>query len=67
MIYEVVSDLASVEIDNERYVYCDTETIGLYGEIRLVQIFQSHWDKVKIFDTRQTQLQDIFNLLQDKQ
>lgn len=67
MIYEVVSDLASVEIDNERYVYCDTETIGLYGEIRLVQIFQSHWDKVKIFDTRQTPLQDIFNLLQDKQ
>lgn len=67
MIYEVVSDLDSVKIDTTRYVYVDTETIGLYGEIRLVQIFQSHWDKVKIFDTRQIQLVDVFTLLHDKQ
>lgn len=29
--------------DAEAYLYLDTETIGLFGEIRLVQLYQSHW------------------------
>lgn len=66
MIYEVVKDPKSVSIDIEKYLYVDTETIGLYGEIRLVQIFQSHWEKVVIFDTRNTSLLDIFSLIKDK-
>lgn len=67
MIYEVVKDPKSVSIDIEKYLYVDTETIGLYEEIRLVQIFQSHWDRVVIFDTRDTNLAEIFELIKDKQ
>lgn len=67
MIYEVIKDPQSVQIDTEKYLYVDTETIGLYGKIRLVQIYQSHWDKVKIFDTNETSIQDIFNLIKHHQ
>lgn len=67
MIYRVVKDPVSVELDIEKYLYVDTETIGLYGEIRLVQIFQSHWEQVVIFDTRDTPLSEIFELIKDKQ
>ncbi len=32
-------------------VACDTETMGLYGKIRLFQVFQRDWDEVLIVDT----------------
>lgn len=29
---------------------CDTETIGLYGKIRLIQFYQAHWDEALLVE-----------------
>lgn len=37
--------------DKSKPVFCDTETKGLYGNIRLLQVFQEGWDQVLIVDS----------------
>lgn len=64
-MYSLVRDLNSINIDKDSYVYVDTETIGLYGDIRIVQIYQSKWDKVAIVDTKDIPLVDIYNFLKN--
>jgi DNA polymerase I-like protein with 3'-5' exonuclease and polymerase domains len=39
------------QLDGSKEVYLDTETSKLGSQIRLVQVYQSHWDKVLLFDT----------------
>lgn len=62
-MFRVCKDPKQVSINPEKYVYVDTETIGLYGRIRLVQIYQSDWDEVIIFDTNETPLYEIYTLI----
>ncbi len=38
--------LDNVVITSGKELYVDTETIGLYGKIRLVQLYQEGWDEV---------------------
>lgn len=64
-MFKVVHNPKEVKVDKGAYLYMDTETIGLYGRIRLVQIYQSHWDKVVIFDTFNTPLSEIVDLIKD--
>lgn len=42
---------AGFPLDPERYAYIDTETIGLYGKVRLLQVYQTHWDDALIIDS----------------
>ncbi len=37
--------------DLNKPVFCDTETKGLYGSIRLLQVFQEDWDQVLMVDS----------------
>lgn len=37
-------------VDESKPISFDTETIGLYGRIRLAQFYQSHWDKVVLVE-----------------
>lgn len=43
-------DAVLAQIDPSKPLALDTETIGLYGKIRLAQFYQQHWDKVLIVD-----------------
>ena len=51
-IYNITDSLSLLkgELKETNYLYVDVETIGLYGEIRLLQCYQSSWEKVLIFD-----------------
>lgn len=41
-------------------IYIDTETIGLYGQVRLVQIYcPSKYDKVHLYDTTEISLEEL--------
>lgn len=65
-MYELVASLNEIELETERYTYCDVETAGLYGTIRLIQVYQSHWDSVKIVDMHNGfELIDVWDLLRD--
>lgn len=65
-MFRVVTDPKTLPIDADAYVYVDTETIGLFGQIRLVQIYQSDWEQVAIIDTLQTPLEEVVAVLKDK-
>lgn len=64
MIYKVCNDIRELDIDTGAYVYLDTETIGLYGRVRLVSLYQSHWDAVKIIDSYQIDISLLDSVLQ---
>ena len=50
--YKIVTMQELIEATNFKHkVACDTETIGLYGKIRLLQVFQRDWDEVLIVDS----------------
>ncbi len=60
-MYKFIRDIDqfyNFSIDSHSPVFCDTETCvdesfssgGLYGKIRLVQLYQSHWDEAIIID-----------------
>ena len=53
----------SANLDLSKPLFADTETNFLYRGIRLVQLFQEHWDSVVIFDTRVVKLQDVYNVI----
>lgn len=63
MIYKLCSDLRELDIDKGAYIYLDTETIGLYGRVRLVQLYQSHWDCVMLIDAYQTDISPLGSVL----
>lgn len=62
-MYELVTDLSTIKIDNSAYLYCDVETEELYSKIRLVQLYQSSWDKVIMIDVHQVDLKSIYEVL----
>lgn len=62
-MYELVDNLDSIKLDKKSYLYADTETEGLYGKIRLVQLYQSDWDTVKIIDTKKHSVEDVYGLI----
>lgn len=49
MIYSIVN-LRDVTVDDTKPVFCDTETCGLYGKVRLFQCYQEGWDKVALVE-----------------
>ena len=49
MIYEIKA-LKDINADTSKELFCDTETIGLYGQVRLLQIYQEGWDKVALIE-----------------
>lgn len=53
----------SKNLNLEKPLFADTETNYLYKGIRLVQLFQEHWDSVVIFDVRDVKLQDVYNAI----
>jgi hypothetical protein len=51
IVYKIVSlDEVLPQINPSIPLCCDTETIGLYGKIRLAQFYQQHWDGVLIVE-----------------
>ena len=44
-MYEIYNNLSDVKIATDEALMVDTETIGLYGKIALVQFYQKSWDK----------------------
>jgi DNA polymerase-1 len=75
MVYELIRDLGEFNnyIDYDKPVFCDTETCieegktdgGLYGLVRLVQIYQSGWDKAIIFDCFFIELRDVLDIIKN--
>ena len=51
-------------IDPSLPVYVDTETSKLGSQIRLIQVFQEHWDQVLLFDTMESSVSMIWFILQ---
>jgi len=60
-MYKLIRDpegLKEIKVDYTRPIFCDTETCahegyaegGLYGQIRLLQIYQAHWDNAYLID-----------------
>ncbi len=74
-MFNLIRDIEAfkeVSISSTNPVFTDTETCidegrtkgGLYGKVRLVQIFQETWDKAIIFDCFFIPLQDVLDLIQ---
>lgn len=59
-MYKLETSSASVtaSIDKSQPVFCDTETVGLYGSVRLLQIHQAHFDKPIVIDAAYTSDED---------
>lgn len=63
--------LSNIPIDYTYPIFCDTETCidegkssgGLYGQIRLVQVYQKGWEGAFIIDCFFVDLQDVLKLL----
>ena len=61
------------ELDKSKPLFVDTETCieygktdgGLYGQVRLVQIYQEGWGGAFIFDCFFVDLQDVLDLIKD--
>jgi DNA polymerase I-like protein with 3'-5' exonuclease and polymerase domains len=74
-MHDLIRDLEifrKISVDPHLPVFCDTETTedeglssgGLYGKIRLFQIFQSTWKKAVVIDCFFIPLNEVLNLLQ---
>lgn len=50
----------SKNFDATQPLFADTETNYLYKGIRLVQLYQAHWDSVVVFDVRDVKLSSIY-------
>ena len=69
--YELVRDEKRVEeilksLDISKPIYLDTETIGLYGFVRLLQIYQEGMQKPVIFDGYYVNIDKIAKFLENK-
>lgn len=56
----------SASLDSTQPVYLDTETSKLGSQIRLVQVYQEHWEQVLLFDTVDTSVSVLWFILVDK-
>lgn len=67
MIYEVTTDLQYVKskINYEAFLYLDVETKKFFSQTRLVQLFQSGWDKAIIIDIDEVDLMDTYQIIKD--
>lgn len=63
MIYEI--NKWPLNIDYSKPIFCDTETKGFYGQVRLFQLYQEHWDKAVIidFDRTDVSLIDVYDVI----
>lgn len=74
----ILSTLSKVEISREEDLtslatslntseplFMDTETTRLYGGIRLVQLYQIHWELPMVFDLSLTSLQNLYGIIKD--
>lgn len=66
----LIETLNDIKLEKDAFLYLDTETIGLFGKIRLVQLHQSHWVKddkplALLLDINFMELYDVFNLIKD--
>lgn len=63
----VSSNLAilSSQLDLSKPLFIDTETTRLYGGIRLVQMFQEHWELPLIYDIKTTSLAALYGIIKD--
>jgi DNA polymerase I-like protein with 3'-5' exonuclease and polymerase domains len=72
-IFRDIEDLEQIEIYPHSPIFCDTETMtdegrtsgGLYGKIRLFQLYQEEWDSVVIIDCEFIPLQEVLDLIVD--
>lgn len=51
-------------IDPIQPIYVDTETSKLGSQIRLVQVYQEHWEQVLLFDTTEVSVVSVWVVLQ---
>ena len=47
-------------LNTQEPLYCDTETNQFFSKIRLVQVFQEHWDEAQLFDIRDVDLEELY-------
>lgn len=65
-IYSLCAPSETTILDKNKFVYVDTETADKYKDIVLVQIFQSHFDKVLVIVIQnKEQLRTIYEVLKD--
>jgi DNA polymerase I-like protein with 3'-5' exonuclease and polymerase domains len=65
MIYKQGSIQELVEaLDPTQPVYFDTETSKLGSQIRLIQVYQEHWNQVLLFDTLNTSALILWTVVQ---
>lgn len=75
-MYDLIRDYESfnqLKIDPSSPLFCDTETCleeglssgGLYGQVRLFQIYQASWENAQIIDCFVIDLQDVLSLVED--
>jgi len=62
-MYKLTTELP--QLDNDKFLFMDTETEKFFSNIRLVQLYQDGWDKVVILDTREVDLIDIYMHIKD--
>jgi twinkle protein len=48
-IYKIVK-LSDVTVDSNLPLFADTETCGLYGKVRLLQLYQEGWEHVQLVE-----------------
>lgn len=48
-IYKIVQ-LSDITVDKDQPLFCDTETCGLYGRVRLLQCYQADWTHVLLVE-----------------
>lgn len=64
-MFREIEDVNTLDIDKEAYLYLDTETIGLFGSIRVVTLYQTHWEEVAFIDTKVVDLMDLYQHIKD--
>lgn len=63
-MYELITTSASCigRLNKDKPIFCDTETVGLYGDVRLLQLYQEHFKKPFIIDAAKIN-KDEFNTI----
>jgi DNA polymerase I-like protein with 3'-5' exonuclease and polymerase domains len=72
-IFRHPEDLEQIRLSPHSPVFCDTETTedegktsgGLYGRVRLIQLYQSDWDNVAIIDCDYVPLRLVLDMIVD--
>lgn len=59
----MIAKIKDIDIDYRAPLFLDTETIGLYGHIRLLQMYQTHWKEPMVLDSYEEDLDGVFEKL----